>query len=484
MTGPSGQTVLDGIRTRTDDLGVDGRGTLTVGGRPADELLDTFGSPLSVLVESTLRANLRRFRAAFETQWPEPVTVLYAVKSNNAVAVAAVLAEEGAGADCFGAGELYPALTAGMDPRIVVMNGGNKSADDLARAVATGVGVNVDAEDELDLLEKAWKDAGSGDPVAVKLRLKVLPADWSTFSSDSTGTSGAALQDYLERKKWGFTIPRAAEQITRMLASPAVRLTGFHLHVPRVTQDPTFLAAWSAELGRTVVELHTRTGFWPGVVDVGGGWSRERDPESRSLALNEHPVEEYAAAVCGALRTSLEPAGLPLPQLWVEPGRYVTGNAGVLLGRVGAVRHDAGRRWIATDLSTNLLPRIDINGLVHHVLPASRMTDPATVTASVVGPTCIDSVLGRDRELPELARGDLLAVLDAGMYADSISNQFNALPRPAVVLVGPDQVDIVRRREDPAEVFARDVLPPRLTGAGTAPTSPAEVSDRLSRGMV
>ncbi len=459
---PTARDLLPLVRTPTDVLDVDERGVLTVDGAAADALLDTYGSPLSVLSERTLQDNVRRFRAAFEQHWPSAVQVLYAMKANNALAVRAVLAREGTGADCFGAGEIEATMRAGADPAYVVLNGSNKTVEDIRAAVRVGAGVNVDAPDELELIEQVAAELSPGVPVRVKLRLKVLPADLTPFVSDSTGRAGAELEDYLRRKKWGFSVDPAAELVRRLLSSEAVRLTGYHLHVPRVTRDPRFTAAWAGELGRTVVELWRRTGYAPQVVDVGGGWPRERDPEGRDLALNRTTIEEYAAGVCAGLRAPFDEASLPVPELWLEPGRYLVGNAGVLLGRVGSVKRDVGLVWVNTDISTNLLTRIDANGCVHHVLPASGMDRPCAQEVQVVGPTCVDSLLGRDRRLPDLVRGDLLAVLDAGMYADSTANQFNALPRPAVVMVpteGP--VELVRRRELVEEIFARDVVPGR-----------------------
>jgi diaminopimelate decarboxylase len=198
------------------------------------------------------------------------------------------------------------------------------------------------------------------------------------------------------------------------------------------------------------------------MIDLGGGWPRQREPESREPAMNPATIETYAEAACGALLSALAPEGRPVPALWIEPGRYLVGNGVLLLASVGAIKRDAGRVWVHIDASTNNLMRIDTSRAWHHVLPANRMDDPFADIADVVGGTCIPSIVGAGRRLPHLAAGDVLAVLDAGMYAEAISNQFNGIPRPATVLVGPDGVDLIKRRETIEDVFATHLIPPRL----------------------
>src|SRR4029077_14218826 len=128
---------------------------------------------LQVAVERTIRANYRNIKRAFEARWPAPVNVMYSIKCNNSLAIRAILSSEGAGGDCFGLGELYATLTGGADPRLIVMNGSNKSFDEVAAAVALGITINVDSEDEIAFLREA---AGRiGKRAQVNLRLKVLP---------------------------------------------------------------------------------------------------------------------------------------------------------------------------------------------------------------------------------------------------------------------------------------------------------------------
>ncbi len=453
----TGAEALAALRTQSDRLGVaDGR--LTIGGQDAAALLREYGSPLFVAVEDSITANYRRLRDAFGAAWPEAVTVMFAVKTNNTLAIRALLSREGAGGDCFGAGELHACLATGTDPARMVLNGSNKGAEEIAIAIRDGIRINIDSEDEIGLIESL---APPGRRVRVNLRLKPLPPEIDRFSAAFFKRGGGML-DAVKRTKWGFSRAAAARLVPRLRASPHLELEGYSCHVGRFSADPDSFAVVAAELGRDVVRLHAETGFWPSTLDIGGGWPRQREPESRAPDLNPHPIETYADRACAALLAELIPSAQPVPALWLEPGRYLVGNGVVLLATVGAIRKDLDHVWIHADASTDLLMRAETSAAWYHILPAGRMDAPFTQTADIVGSTCVPSILGAGREMPELAPGDAIAVLDAGMYAEVLAAPFNAVGRPASVMVSPGGVHLTRRRETIADIFARDRVPAHL----------------------
>lgn len=453
----TGRALMESIRTPSDRLSVtDGR--LSIGGHDAGALLERFGSPLYVAVEETIRINYRRLRDCFAAHWPAPVVVMYAVKANNTLAIRAVLSQEGAGGDCFGLGELHACLAGGTDPARMVMNGSNKAPGEIAAAIDHGLLINIDAEDEIAMIQSL---APPGARVRVNLRLKPLPPALDAFDAAFFKGQGGMLAA-VRRTKWGFTCAHAATLVRRILASPSLELCGYSCHIGRFSNEPGAFATVAGGFGQDVVRLFGATGYWPAMLDIGGGWPRQREPESRGPALNPHPIEDYAAAAAAALRDALAPAGQALPALWLEPGRYLVGNGVVLLATAGAVKRDAGHVWLHVDTSTNALMRVETSAAWHHILPATRMDAPMDDVADIVGSTCIPSVLGAARPMPALQAGDAVAVLDAGMYADVIANQFNAVGRPATVLVSSTSVELVKRRETVADVFALHVLPPRL----------------------
>ena len=460
MTGTTTDLLKEWL-TPQDHLDVSPGGTLMVDGVSARDLVRDFGSPLYVMSEKTLRENYRRIRAAFVQNWPAPVNVMYAIKANPNHAVRAVLHDEGAGGDCFSMGEIHATFAGGADPRKIVVNGSLKSDEIITRAIELGLCINMDSEEEVDAVERIA--ARLDKEVRVAIRIKVVPEDYfRDFTSDCF-----KRPDFfggMRRSTWGETLPAAARIIQRLKGHPHLHMFGYHTHIGRASPDPAMFAAIGGELARIVAALHKETGFAPVMIDLGGGWARERDPEASGKLRNPNPIEAYAAAVCDALLQVFNVEGTPVPELWMEPGRYIVGNAGVFLTTVGLVKRsdDLGMTWVNVDSSTNNLPQIDLFGYVYMVIAAERMQDPIDATADLVGNTCVPSVFKRDCPLPALKAGDLVAVLDAGMYAEAKGHHFNSLPLPATVMVSNGQAFLIRRRETLDDVFATMVLPERL----------------------
>ncbi|MGE4249123.1 MAG: hypothetical protein AB7F09_07035 [Parvibaculaceae bacterium] len=458
-TPAHGAEVLERIAIASDRLAVDARGMMTVDGVSVDDLLGTFGTPLVVSVERTILANYARIGRAFRERWDGPVEILYSFKSNNTLAIRTLLSHAGAGGDCFGEAELRATLETGTDPVRIALNGSDKSPDLIRLAVAEGVTINIDGEEEAAFIERACHELGRR--AKVNLRLKVLPEALDHFMGGSALKHGPGVES-VRRAKWGFTRPRALEILKGLLASPAIEVLGFSCHIGHLSNEPAAFAAVTGAFGATVLSLSKETGFTPSVLDIGGGWAREREPEQRAPSMTPVPIESQVEAALDALKGSIATLG-GVPALWVEPGRYIVGNGQLILASVGAVKTDAGYAWAHVDVSTNNLPRIETGGFWYHILPASKMKKPYDATYQVVGGTCFRSVLGADRRLPTLARGDIVAILDAGMYAEVFANQFNGMPRPAGVLVGMDgSVELIRQAETAQDVFARHVIPSRL----------------------
>ena len=456
MLTPESQ--LTAILTPTDNLRVDETGDLLIEDVSASELIKAYGSPLYVFSEKTLRQNFRRIRKAFGDAWPEPVNIMYAIKANTNLAVRAILNQEGAGGDCFSEGELFATFEAGADAAKIALNGSLKSERSLRIAIERGVTTNIDAEDELDRLQSICQSLRQR--AAVNIRLKPMSDAYRGIQTDYFG--GENLDDYVRRTKWGFSEESATRLVQRIEEIPELDLRGFSFHIGRTSQGPEFLQQYGRAIGRNVVAIFRATGFVPAILDIGGGWARERDPESRALPLNPTPVEHLAQIACSEILSQLTGADIPVPELWVEPGRFIVGNASVLLATVGTVKRDLGMTWVNIDAGTNALPRIDTSGSAHHVVAASGMRRPADCVVDIVGPICIDSVMARDIPMPDLQRGDPIAILDAGMYSESASTQFNSIPRPATALVNGSTSELIKRREQVEDLFHHHLIPNRL----------------------
>lgn len=462
----TGTELLNTIAIPTDSFAVTPDGVLTIAGHDVRALLQTFGSPLYVTVEDTIRRNYRALHDAFANRWAGGVDVFYALKTNNLLAIRSILNQEGAGGECLGPIELKATLAGGADPARIVVNGSDKQEADLAEAARLGAVINIDGEDEI-----AWLDRpGLSDrPTRVNLRLKLLAEAFDGFDAQFFKT-GASVRESLRRAKWGYGLEAAIPLVRRILASPHMQLLGYTSHVGRFSNLPQAYAAVATELVRTATAIEAETGFWPQVINLGGGWSRQREPESRKPDMNPHTIDDYATAVTAALAQAM--GERPKPRLWLEPGRYLVGNAVTLLTRVGSIKRDVGHAWVHVDTSSNQLMRTETSQARHMILPATRMNDPLAGAVDVVGPTCIPSLLGAGRPLPALARGDILAILDTGMYAEALANQFNGVPRPANVLLSKSGAAIIRQRETFEDIYALQRMPPHL-----AQPRPGEAGD-------
>ena len=163
-----------------------------------------------------------------------------------------------------------------------------------------------------------------------------------------------------------------------------------------------------------------------------------------------------------SLRKGFEKAKLPIPELWLEPGRYIVGNAVVFMATVGAIKRDMGLTWVNLDASTNNLMRIDTSQSAHHIFPATGLHRKATEQTILVGETCADSIFSPECYLPKVRRGEPIVMLDAGMYAETSSTQFNGIPRPATVLVNGNEAEVIKERETVEDVFSKHRIPTRL----------------------
>jgi diaminopimelate decarboxylase len=437
---------------------VDEDGVLWIEDRAAPELAEEYGTPLYVTAEAQIRANVRRLRRAFEAGWPR-VTLLFATKSNANLAIRRVLLDEGVGGDCFGLGELTLSLRAGVPPDLLVLNGSNKQPAELRAAIEAGVTINVDDPSELDLVAGLAEQIGRPADIC----LRVLPftyADRATLEPELAAIAADTSHD-----KWGMDRPTIVEIVPTALESAWLRLRGLHLHVSRLRPTPEAFELACRLIAMCIAELHDRFGWQPELLDFGGGYPHERDPESGAPS-GSHAVgtpEQYAEAITSTLRTALADRSLGEPRLVLEPGRRLVSNATVLLTRVGVVKRLPTRSatWVNVDASTNHVPRVPLQGYYNEIVHATKGRDVGDTEVNVVGPTCVIDLLGR-RPLPSVRQGDLLAVLDVGGYAEVLANQFNLLPRPAAVLVDGKSCDVIRRRETIDDLMATQAVPPRL----------------------
>jgi diaminopimelate decarboxylase len=421
----------------------------TVGGVDVRSLTASFGTPLYVLDAAELRGRMRAWRRAF-AGWD----VAYASKALCVTGVLQLAVREGLAVDVASEGELATARRAGVPGARLILHGNNKSAAELDLAAHVGVGrVVVDSFDELDRMATVAQRRGH----TFEVLLRVTPGvDTSTHAYIRTGHDDT---------KFGFTLSTglAAEAVQRAVKQPGVRLRGLHCHLGSqllttevFTRAAGIMTAFLAEMA----DLHGRRFD---ELNLGGGLG--------ITYTDERPVDvaEHGAALREAVAAGVRRFGLPPLRLTVEPGRAIVGPAGLTLYQVGTVKAlDDARTFVSVDggMSDNLRPAL--YGARHRFVPAGPARRGPSRGVDVVGKHCESGdLLGRNVELPmELRPGDLLAVGATGAYTHAMASNYNRLPRPAMVLVGDGEAQLLVRRETLDDVLARDQVLPDDTGLG------------------
>ncbi len=425
---------------------LDSEGRLEVGGCRLSDLARTYGTPLYVLDEATLRGTCRAYREALQQHYPGPSLALYASKANSSLAITALVAAEGLGLDAVSAGELLTALQGGMPAARIVLHGNNKSREELALAAERGVTVVADNWRDLELL--AELAPGFREPV--RLMLRFTPGiECHTHEYIRTG--------HLD-SKFGFD-PDQLDAVLRQLQDCRwARLTGLHAHIGSQIfelQPHRDLAGVMAD----ALQLARSLGHPVADLNVGGGLG------IRYVASDDPPsIDAWVRTVAEAVVSACRERGLELPRLLCEPGRSLVATAGVTLYAIGSRKEIPGiRTYLSVDGGMSDNPRPITYQSQYTALLADRPTAEASETVTVAGKHCESGdVLLKDTQLPPATCGDVLVVLATGAYNASMGSNYNRIPRPAAVLVGEAQAELVQRREQPEDLLRYDVLPARL----------------------
>jgi diaminopimelate decarboxylase len=424
-------------------------------------LAERYGTPLFVTSEGQLRENIRTMKSSFAKAYPEnDVNVMWAIKSNTTFAFRKIMNEEGAGGDCFSPGEIYATFITGADPGLFVLNGSDRSEEAFRMAIEIGMRITLDHRDDISILEQLGKEYGKVSRcfIRVKCELNSLKDVYSTFAP------GIKLPLEVLNLKFGVTYSEAVEIALAARDCSHISIEGIHSHIGRDVHLPEHWRGYAHDMVEMCSRFRKDTGITATILDLGGGFAEKRDPSSHDLTRLAAPVQEYANKVAEGIRQGCAEFDLPLPQLWIEPGRNLIGPTTVLVSRVGNVKRTPGVcTWAHVDASCNFLPSVDRhNGMSYHLLIGTRARAKAEEIVDVVGPNCSGDIIQPRRRLPRMERGDLLIFLDVGAYNLVAANQFNSIPRPASLLVSGTCVDVVQERETIMDIFARQRIPARL----------------------
>ena len=413
---------------------------MCIGGVPLPDIADEFDTPAYVIDETDFRQRCRRYRRAL--RGIQNIDVVYAGKSLLTTSVARWASEEGLGIDVCSAGELAIALAGGADPARIIVHGNAKSPNELREAARVGVGrIVLDSCIEIAYLAGLARRRQ-------RVLIRVTPnIDIHGHRAVTTGISD---------QKFGFTLDgdHAAEAVNRVLAHPVLDLVGLHCHIGSQVTDPALYGEAIRRLIAVMADVRARHGIILTELNIVGGHGIPYLPGDPELSL-----DELAGVIADALDEACAAEHFPRPTIVVEPGRAISGRAGVTLYRVCSVKtQQGGRTFVAVDGGMSDNPRVSLYGAQYTVALANRHPVGVKQRVTIAGRHCeAGDEIARDIELPaDLHPGDLLAVACTGAYHHSMASNYNMVGRPPLVAVKDGRARQLIRRETIADLLSRD----------------------------
>ncbi|MBC24021.1 MAG: diaminopimelate decarboxylase [Phycisphaerae bacterium] len=423
-------------------------GSLMVEGVPASGIAAAVQTPCFVYSAGTITSQFQRIQQAFEPLHPN---ICFALKSCSNIGICKLLGSLGAGMDLVSAGELHRSVAAGIDPSRCVFAGVGKTDSEIRLALEHGVGLfNIESEQEFQAISRIASSMGVTADAALRVNPEVEPG---SHEFNATGRA---------ETKFGVALSDAVDLFGRHGDAQGCRLRGLHMHIGSQIHDTT---PYATAIGRVLemMDLLESRGHAIDVLDVGGGFGVDY------ITGESIGPEAFAEVIVPMLRPRVD-AGL---RLYMEPGRSIVANAGILLTKVIYTKQSGSIEFAICDAGMNTLLRPCHYDAFHFIwptdpgpgmVPQQRTHDPdlpGLRTIDVVGPICeTGDYLARRRPLPPIEPGQLLAVFGAGAYGMSMSSRYNSQPLPAEVLVDEDSVGLIRRRESFDDLLEHELLNP------------------------
>ena len=399
---------------------------------PLKKIAEEVGTPFYCYSQATLTRHVQQFSDPFNDINALPC---YAVKANSNIAVLKLLFSLGCGADIVSAGELYRALKAGGDRRKIVFSGVGKTEDEIEYALKEKIlCINVESAQELEAVSKVAKRLKLKASISIRVNPDIDP---KTHPYISTG---------LLQNKFGIPMGEAVGLFHKASKDKNLNVMGIDCHIgSQVTKIEPFLDTLKS-VKKTILKLRS-DGIKISHLDIGGGLGitySDEDPP--------HP-KEYAKAIIKELK------GLDIT-LVMEPGRVIVGNAGILVTKVLYTKAGPKKEFVIVDAAMNDLIRPVLYSAYQEIIPVVEPSKKGTKLVDVVGPVCeTGDFLARDRKMPAVAQGDLLAVMSAGAYGFSMASNYNSRPRVAEVLVNGNKYAVIRKRETFKDLLLGEKIP-------------------------
>lgn len=409
----------------------DRKGNLYFDGFSVQELAKKYDTPLYVISEKRIRENYNRLHTSLINTY-KYVRIYYAAKANTNLAVLKILQSEGAYLDTVSPGEVFMGLSSGFTSDRLMFTGTSVRDDELKMLADANITVNVDSQSELDRLLKI--------AVPPIISVRVNPEIGAGHHSHCiTAGTESKFGLWEEEVIQAYAIAQRAR----------VERFGIHMHIGSgILETEPYKLAVEKLLG-IAKRVHDEVGIDFEFIDIGGGLGVPYKPEDKELDLAEY------SKVIAFFKSKVKELGLGKPFLCVEPGRYLVCDASILLTAVNTVKVTPSRKFVGVDAGFNTLVRPTMYGSYHPILVANKLEAAEKETYDVAGPICESGdLLAKDRSMPKVEEGDLLAVLNAGAYGFSMSSQYNSRPRAAEVMIRQGKDVLVRNREQLSDLMA------------------------------
>jgi len=402
------------------------------------QIAGRIGTPFYLYSSQSMQEQFRDYDRAFASI---PHVICFSMKANSNLAVVRLFVNEGGGVDIVSGGELFRAVRAGADPKKIVFSGVGKTREEIAGALKSGIlMLNVESLPELRTIDYVAQELGLKAPVALRINPDVDP---HTHDYTATGKKESKFGIDLDQAMDGYRLTRSLNHL---------EVVGVDVHIgSQITEvEPYELALVKV---KSFVDQLRSEGFGIRYFDFGGGlgipYKDEKPPSPREFADRVLPI-------LSAMDVTVI----------FEPGRFLVGNGGILACKVLYVKDSNARSHVIVDAAMNDLIRPSLYGAYQEIIPVSLpLETDRRVTADVVGPVCESGdFLGKDREIPPVQVGDMLAVLGAGAYGFTMSSNYNSRPRVPEALVRGSEFHVVRRRETFEDLVRGEEIPMFLRG--------------------
>lgn len=428
-------------------------GNLIIGGCKAVDLAKTYGTPLYVYDEEYIRSVMRVYKKTIEDYYDGNGQVLYASKAFSCLAMYKIASQEKIGCDAVSGGELYTALSAGFDASQIYMHGNNKTFKELKEAVDCGIGcIVIDSLDEAETIDALSAAKGIKQSVIVRINPGV------------EAHTHAFVQTARTDSKFGFSIAdnTALEFTKQVLKLKNIQLKGYHCHIGSQIFEKQSFALAAGKMMDFIADVKKECGFEASVLNMGGGFGiyyTDEDPK-----LNEQDYAEYLKCFIDEVKLKASELNIKLPYLVIEPGRSIVGEAGITLYTVGAIKDITGiRKYVAVDGGMFENPRYALYQSKYTVVKADDVNAPCTQIVSIAGKCCESGdLIAVDVPLPEVSKGDTLAVFSTGAYHYSMASNYNRNLIPRAVLVKDGKSETIIKGQDYADLIRNDVIPDSL----------------------